>query len=245
MTILSREKQFAFVHLHKCGGTSVEQSYGKVAHWSDVILGSTETGQRIDAYYRAKFSLSKHSPVMEIVAAVGPEVFCNWKVFALRRNPFRVYESFYGWIQGIFGYHARNSQMEVNDLKQLISSGDERGASFHFSNWGSAIAFANSANFAEFTRLCLDNSYLPQQSMTSRLALDTEFEPDVLVDLENIDQLWRALEAHIGRPLDRLHSNAHRRQRTFRWEPDSVQRVSELFAEDIARFGYKPPPAVN
>ena len=100
--IISPQRNFLFIHLYKCGGTSVERAYEKISLWDDLILGSTDFGEYAQGYYKQKFDLHKHSFARNIMRALGKERYLSMESFALVRNPFRVYESLHGWIEGFF-----------------------------------------------------------------------------------------------------------------------------------------------
>ena len=98
MTIICRSKKFIFVHLVKCGGTSVERTFAPHARWNDLIVGSTTWGERLQPLHQRLFGLTKHSPAKKIVGAVGRDVWSDFWTVALVRHPLRIYESLYSWI---------------------------------------------------------------------------------------------------------------------------------------------------
>src|ERR671918_1169665 len=61
MTIVCRSRKFIFVHLHKCGGTSVEQAFAPHARWNDLVIGSTFWGELLQPLYKRRYGLTKHS----------------------------------------------------------------------------------------------------------------------------------------------------------------------------------------
>ncbi|MEO1622227.1 MAG: hypothetical protein AAFU53_14500, partial [Cyanobacteria bacterium J06632_3] len=71
MAFISRDKQTIFVHLHKCGGTSIELALDSQMAWDDVLLGSSKYGERMQNLYQSRFGLYKHSSAGEIRAVVG------------------------------------------------------------------------------------------------------------------------------------------------------------------------------
>jgi hypothetical protein len=84
-----------FVHLHKCGGTSIEFAFEPFQKYNDIILGSTTLGDAIDGPYHSRFGLWKHSSAQEILEVVGPQIWTDYYKFAVVRNPFERIASIY------------------------------------------------------------------------------------------------------------------------------------------------------
>jgi len=244
MTILSSKNKFLFIHLHKCGGTSIEQSYEEVAHWSDVIIGSIGLAGAMHDYYREKFSLSKHSSVMEIANVIGTEDYHDMTGFALVRDPYSVFESFYGWTGKIFAYSARINESTIENAKQIVATGGEKADQLHFADWGSSKAYANSTSFNDFVEISLKNQSLPQVSMCKRLGIGTELEPKYIFQLGEIECFWEALENYLGTSLKRTHSNASKTEDGYRWNKENVAKVGQIFSQDIEKFGFDYKPTV-
>ena len=50
--ILSFNRQFAFVHVHKCAGTSIEVALAAHLAPNDLVLGSTPGGERLQPVFK-------------------------------------------------------------------------------------------------------------------------------------------------------------------------------------------------
>ena len=81
--------------------------------------------------------------------------------------------------------------------------------------------------------------------MSDRLGIGTDLEPRYIFPLSRIDQLWEALESHLGVQLSRLHANARRKDADYRWDQEHVNAVSEIFRDDIERFGFDYRPSIK
>src|SRR5215469_2544795 len=57
--IISHSRRFIFVHIHKAGGTSVEQALDPHLAWNDLILGGSQFGEKIQGAYQKRFGLNK------------------------------------------------------------------------------------------------------------------------------------------------------------------------------------------
>lgn len=111
--IISNSKNFIFIHLEKCGGTSVESALQPHLHWQDIILGSTEFGESIqEANFQRhgtekvkKEMLWKHSTAANIQSVVGKEKWFYYKRFSIVRNPVEIIQSLYWFSNTAVTYH--------------------------------------------------------------------------------------------------------------------------------------------
>ena len=89
--IISPYKEFIFIHLEKCGGTSVETALEPYLAWHDMIIGSTNFGESIQSLYFNRFGVDKvksemlwkHSSAQEIYQFVGPDNWNDFKKFSI------------------------------------------------------------------------------------------------------------------------------------------------------------------
>jgi hypothetical protein len=104
--IISKSLKFVFIHLEKCGGSSVEIALEPYTKWDDLILGSTDTGEALQSMYKQRFGpqymkdnmLWKHSDAKNIQEYMGDEWESYFK-FATVRNPEKMLRSFYFYCQ--------------------------------------------------------------------------------------------------------------------------------------------------
>lgn len=86
--IISNSRKFIFVHVHKCGGSSIAQALEDKLSWNDVLCGGTPYGERINPVYRSRFAIHKHSTAQAIRGVVGEAVWDDYFTFSFVRNPF-------------------------------------------------------------------------------------------------------------------------------------------------------------
>ena len=65
--------------------------------WEDLIIGSTDFGERIKNFYKTKFGLHKHSNASEIIEVLGEKKWKSFKTFTTVRDPKTLYQSYYNW----------------------------------------------------------------------------------------------------------------------------------------------------
>jgi hypothetical protein len=233
VTIVCRSRKFIFVHLTKCGGTSVEQAFAPHARWNDLIVGSTAWGERLQPVYRRLFGLTKHSPARQIEQSLGAEVWAQYWTVALVRHPLRVYESFYAWMADVAEDYMRDHRLDRDQLVERYRKGALRA---WFTDWWIAKPYLESTCFAEFMDIVLTQPRTPR-SMTARLSRDGTVIVDDVFKLEDIDRFWETFEARTGLKLERLHVNQSRSRR-YQWDESHIAEIRRRFAIDFRNFGY-------
>ena len=111
--IISHSKKFIFVHLEKCGGTSVEAALQPNLHWQDIILGSTSFGEAVqEANFQRygtekvkKEMLWKHSTASNIKNVLGKEKWLQYKKFSVVRDPIEIIDSLYWFSNTAVTFH--------------------------------------------------------------------------------------------------------------------------------------------
>lgn len=98
--IWSNRHRLCFVHIPKTGGTSITAAYEPHMRFDDVVLGGTVLGEALQAKYRTRFGLHKHSGARAIRHAAGAEAFDAAFSFALLRHPVDRMISLYRWLRG-------------------------------------------------------------------------------------------------------------------------------------------------
>ena len=99
MTIISNSRRFIFVHIPKCGGTSVTYHLTNLVQWNDIEIGTTIFGKALLPAFRERFGLTKHSPAAAIRRVVGKELWTSYTTFAVVRNPFARAVSTFRYLQ--------------------------------------------------------------------------------------------------------------------------------------------------
>jgi hypothetical protein len=122
--IISRSKKFAYIHLEKCGGTSIEFALEKHIRWDDLVMGSTNIGADLSILYNRHYgfrwmkknAIWKHSNVHDLRRNLEEE-YENYYVFATVRDPLEIMKSFYFYAKKIGEqYIKENNVIDIEDF---------------------------------------------------------------------------------------------------------------------------------
>lgn len=234
MTIISNSHRFIFVHLHKCGGTSVETAYQPHAAWNDLVLGSTKEGEVLQSIYKQLHGLHKHSSAKDIRAVVG-DVWEAYETIALVRHPMRIYESYYRWIHKIVANFCDKKNIGFDEVLDYVDRTGERRA---FLKFGATGPFLKARNFDDFVlRLIRKRSSLPLAQYLSdgegRLIVDRWYR------IEEMDGFWADLSDRIGVAVVPRHDNQGSAVEIPPWGSEAERRVREMHTIDFEMFGYE------
>lgn len=232
MTIVSRTHRLIFVHLRKCGGSSVEAAYQPQARWCDLVIGSTKEGEALQPITKALHGLHKHNSAADLKAKL-PEVWDKFWTFSTVRNPYAIYESYYRWITKIVEDYARAQGQTMAAVKA-----DIRGRSIDrpFMGYDVIQPFAAASDFADFAERLLRQG--PRPSLHDQLSEDGALIVDKVFHLEEIGKLWRALGRRTGGTVEPKHTNRGAKTAAIAWSPAALDAVRQVHAQDFAAFGY-------
>lgn len=238
MTIVSLQRNVCFLHFHKCGGTSVERAYESVALLTDLIIGSTKFGEAAQSHYSEKFGVGKHASADNMSQALGSK-WKDLRKFALVRNHFRVYESYYGWIERVISYNAQEKQQSVDQACAAVRNG---AGEYHFEKWGVAVAYSHTSSFDEFMAYTLEKKIGVRETYLRRMNHDLNKDSLEVFDLSEMDLFWDRFSAAVGTKIPRKHENKSRSSKAMSWSKENIDGVLGLFRDDFEFFGFEADP---
>lgn len=212
--IISRGRNYIFVHIPKTGGTSLTLALEDRAKKDDIILADTPKGvkrrKRVQSV-AARGRLWKHSTLRDIVGLVAEAEIPDFFVFTLVRNPWDRMLSYYHWLRYQSFDHPAVGLAKAKDFSSFLNA-DQTAASIKASPYGSYVTLPDGKEHCQaFVRL-------------EHLAVDLE-----------------PVEAHLGFKLRAIpKTNASDRPENYRaaYSDEDAARVRDLCSEDIRRFGY-------
>lgn len=86
--IISTSRNFAFVHVPKCAGTSMTRALRKTLSVNDIfVAGSLKEAPAARQLFRERLGLEKHSTASQMMDLLGGDVWRSLFSFAFVREP--------------------------------------------------------------------------------------------------------------------------------------------------------------
>ena len=246
--IISNTLKFIFVHLHKTGGSSMEQALAPHLSWNDLILGTTELGTAMNADYMNQYGLFDHSSAEDIATVCGAGLFQDYFSFALVRHPVDRAVSMYNFLFSLCTFYCNRHEVALDDLRRIILDKPETDAARQtalaerpFLKWYATEAFLRTATFGDFIRSPLaraDRAFMPQvQSVRS---LDGKISLSECIKLEEITIQLPRLSSLLGVSLDFQHANKTPFEIITKPAllPDDIAFLKTEYSEDFLAFDY-------
>ncbi|MEL7141277.1 MAG: sulfotransferase family 2 domain-containing protein [Cyanobacteria bacterium J06643_4] len=247
MTFISRDKQTIFVHLHKCGGTSIELALDQAMAWDDVLLGSSRYGKQIQSVYQNRFGLYKHSSASEIKAVVGDDVWNDCFTFSVVRHPIDRIVSFYAYLKTYYLGGYRGSAVKLMfylDQMNLVPDALTRLPKLQDSfRWPGVTACLKSSSVSEFIHKEQCWESYGMRSQFHQLADDAgkALIVDYVCRLEDLNQNWDFICDKVGVAMPLPHANKSKRKyKDWReyFSLDDINLLKSRYKADIENFGY-------
>jgi hypothetical protein len=212
--IVSPGRRFVFVHVPKTGGTSLALAYEARARPDDILIGDTPKARRRRhrlAGVQTAGRLWKHSRFADIAGLIPEDDLAAARVVTLVRNPWDRVASYWAW--------ARTQDFDHPAV--------QAARALDFGGFLADPAVAASLRAHPVSAYLRD----PQGRVRLDLALRLEHLPEDLPRLESLLGIPLA-------PLPRANPSDWGGDRRAFYTVSTRDRVAELCAEDIARFGY-------
>jgi hypothetical protein len=212
--IISRGRNYVFVHIPKTGGTALTLALEARAMRDDICIGDTPKARARKSRLRGITTAGrvwKHSTLAEIDGLVTADELSGMFAVTLVRNPWDRAVSYYHWLRVQSFDHAAVSRAKSLDFSGFLN---------HPETQGSLRAWPASA-------------YMRDSTGKDRCSL--------YIRLEYLAQDILPFEAHLGFRLTPLaHANRSQRARDWRgyYSDKDATLLAACCAEDITRFGY-------
>jgi hypothetical protein len=242
--IISKSRKFVFVHLEKCGGTSVENALSPYLAWDDMVMGSTHLGEQLQGFYFNYYGhqhvkenmLWKHSTIKNIYNNFNEDI-SSYKKIAVVRDPMELVKSLYTFSELVVQLHV--GRIREENWKEVS------GHWPYTEPYMQAYVFSEIRNygFDGFVQELFKENHQVISPQINRLSLKPlDIKMDMIVDLSTIDNRWEEMIKFIGIDekvkLEKL--NISRRPKDFMFSGKTEDIIRRHFAVD-----YEYLPAIT
>ena len=212
--IISRGRNYVFVHIPKTGGTSLALALEARAMKDDILIGDTPKAVKRRKRVQdltARGRLWKHSTLADIDGLMPLDRIAAAFTVTLVRNPWDRVVSYYHWLRTQRFDHP-------------------------------AVQIANHTDFSGFVQSAHLQTALPAQTYAHYMTrADGVEDCSLYIRLERFDADATALWDHLGFRLRLPISNASERPVDYRscYSQRDADHISRLCEKDVATFGYR------
>jgi len=231
--IISLNRRFVFVHIHKCAGTSVEMALGKLLRHNDLVIGSTKSGERNQDFFSRTIGLNKHSTAAEARRWMGDDMWGKCFKFAFVRHPVDRLLSLYSYALRL----AEGTPMEPAEQARYAQDGSlPDRPPYRYKAVRAALKTKNFSEFALHPLTWQDAGSRPQWE--SVCDADGHLIVDFIGKVESIEQDWARIVTQLAIEAELEVRNASPGRSTKQLNPAALAMVRQRFAKDFELFGY-------
>jgi len=250
--LIMNSRKMIYVHLQKCGGTSIERAFYEKCQWNDVLIGSSLMGEIIQWGYFGKFGLHKHSAAKVVKRVVGDAFWNDCFSWATVRNPFSRTASLYNFAATLVKRHAADVALppDAPPATWTMWAQSQEYPTTEPWSYAAVKAFLLSRSSDQPFSAFLRNPFLAEDDAFSPQWWGVQDEDgvgvavDQIVRLENLASSWPTICHRIGLPDLQLEwANASnpgiaRPAKDLFMSADDIDFVARRFHEDFLAFGY-------
>lgn len=232
--IISLNRRYVFVHIHKCAGTSIEVALAKSLKHNDIVLGSTKSGEKYQEFFKRAIGLNKHSTALEARGFLGDALYAKFYKFAFVRNPIDRLHSLYSYALKL----AHDADLTDEERRQFEQSGQwPDRPPFRYKAVAAALESKSFSEFALHPLTWADAGAQPQwQSVCNPHG---ELIVDFVGKVESIEQDFNHIceKLEVTVPLE-VKNSSRETKKAHELSPLALSTIRERFARDFQLFGY-------
>ena len=234
--IISLNRRYVFVHIHKCAGTSIEVALAKSLRHNDIVLGSTKSGEKYQEFFKRTIGLNKHSTALEARGFLGDAMYAKFFKFAFVRHPIDRLHSLYSYALKL----AHDAEMSEEERHHQSAQGKwPDRPPFRYKAVAAALESNSFSDFALHPLTWADAGAQPQwQSVCNASG---QLIVDFVGKVESIEQDFAQIceKLEVSAPLE-VRNSSHDKKTAQELSPLALGTICERFARDFELFGYTP-----
>jgi hypothetical protein len=236
--IISLNRRFVFVHIHKCAGTSVEMALGKLLRHNDFVIGSTKSGEKNQEFFKKATGLNKHSTALEARRWMGEDMFSKCFKFAFVRHPVDRLLSLYSYAHKL----AEGAPMTPEEQAAHERDGTlPDRAPYRYKAVRAALKSKTFSEFALHPLTWQDAGSQPQWE--SVCDSNGKLIVDYVGKVETIEQDWAHVVTQLALEAPLEVRNASGGRGTTQLSGPALDTVRQRYAKDFELFGYSSEPS--
>jgi hypothetical protein len=238
--IICNSRQYIFIHLHKTGGSSFEIAAEATLAWNDLLLGSTDMGEKLNNYYMKRFGLNKHSSLLETLKICTNINIKGYRYLTIVRHPIKRAISLYRFIGTIVEDYCQSKGISINDINEQY---DSHKVQYWPLCWPASEAYIRTSGDLErfFFHGALERESA-MQSQVMQLSIGDSLPSQLqLVKLEEINRSNKVFKDFTGEELSIPHENKSS-MRSVSISDLSSQTKDHLYSRfniDMLKLGYQ------
>lgn len=247
MTIISYNKDFVFIHIQKCGGTSIEEEWSRFIQWGDFVIGGTPDGEALQPVFQKLYGISKHTSALVLANALGEDKFAAMRSMALVREPLKIIESDYWFGRMQFDQlvelraleDGRHPSEVAGRLRSQVEArcGDDVPSWWLEHHQGSICDAICASDFTDYLSRVCDERW-------QRVLMDFVTDENGLslvshiLKLEEPDSILSFFRTTLGMSDFQLRHSNRSREEDAEWPAGLRARFVDICAEDYRFFDY-------
>jgi len=238
--IISKSKNFIYIHLDKCGGTSIETALEPFLSWDDIIIGSTPFGEKMYLAYQEKNnSLRKHSNYLDIKNFIGNDWNSMYK-FATVRDPKKIMISLYFYVKDMVDYHIDSRSLK--DITSVVYENKNKKEIFFSNN----KAFTDDPYFFYFIKSSINKTYIDgfieymikTRSNSVQTQISRVDDTVDLYDIDNINNNWNNIlkKLNINDNVELKQLNKSNKPKEIYLKKETIDLIEKHFQLDYEQI---------